>query len=631
MTPGIPVRFDFDLSGAVFAASGDDLVIGCPDGGCVVLREYLVLASEGELPVFELLNGERVPGETYLFAFAPDMGPEPELETKADGAATGSGSGEYADDPGSLADGLNAVGGQGDAYSPHAAPPLVQGISPLGAIDSPLGTETEAGPTDGGSTDGGSTDGGSTDGGSTDGGPPGNHGGGPVFEEQMDVQILLNPGFEASGYRGSTWGYVDDLGNWRNLGDVDNQLSPQFFFSPKTSALRCPPAQDDGAMKTWGTDMDQKPEEGVRLMELDARSGADDTLTQAVATQAGQSVTVTFSFTPRAGEDGESGLSSNDFKVTLGDQLVAAVTWDADFGDGAWLVTLGHGVTTSDGSDRDFHFTNDGYVDGSDDAATDWTRLSFNLTADRDHAELTFSEYADHNDGYGTLLDSVSVERGFDSYVVGDSQEGLEFLAGTDGDDALFGSPRGVVDGTETGISFAEVIDGGDGDDALYGGQNFLTVLSGGEGDDFIVAGRPLTHGMEESQDMDSGVGVNLILPGSGNDYIRLGDGDDAILLNREALVNGETLVVEGFDPGSGQGTADQLFLADGLSVLGPATYGGDGMHLLVGDGTASVEVTLLGLAPTSLDKFLVTGPEADILDDQVQQIIDSGGAALLA
>lgn len=591
LSPDAPLRFGFDLSEATFAGSGNDLVISCAQGGCVVLRGYLALAVEGTLPTFEMLDGERVPGDFYLFAFEPGDLPDIELATEAGDAPQGAGSGEYSDDPGALGLGLDAVDGQNDLPSPSGVPLLpVQGIPPLDATPGRHGETSE-----------------------------------PIFADQVDVQIVLNPGFEHPEHD-EDWIYLDDAGHWHNAGEARPLEAPRFrgmrLFSLLAESAGRPP------VKSWGAAPGRESAEGERFMELDARQGTVDTLTQAIATQAGGTVTVSFNFTPRMDGVDDHGMSTNDFKVTLGDRLVAAVTWDA--ASGAWLVTLGEGVTTADGSDRDFHFTNDGYIPGIDGTATDWTHLSFSLTADQDHADLSFHEYAARDDGFGALLDFVNVVRGFDILTEGADRDGVEFLAGTNGDDAIFGSPRGVVDGVEDAFSFAEVIDGGAGDDALYGGQNFLTVLSGGEGDDFIVAGRPVTFGMEESQDMDTGVGMNLILPGCGNDYIRLGDGDDAVILNREALVDGETLVVEGFAPGSGDLPADQIFLADGLSVLGPVTYEDGDLHLLVGDADATIEITLRGMSPTDLDLFLVTGAEADLLDAQVREIIDSGGASLV-
>jgi VCBS repeat-containing protein len=66
-------------------------------------------------------GGETIAGDTYLFAFggADQNG---DLETAAGNAAGSSGAGQYNDNPGALFDGINALGGQGDAYDPHVFP-----------------------------------------------------------------------------------------------------------------------------------------------------------------------------------------------------------------------------------------------------------------------------------------------------------------------------------------------------------------------------------------------------------------------------------------------------------------------------------------------------------------------------
>ncbi|WP_338668882.1 hypothetical protein [Pseudodesulfovibrio methanolicus] len=588
LAAGVPVKFGFDLSEADFAASGNDLVISLPGGGSVVLLGYLALAGEDALPVFEMLDGQMVPGDVYLFAFGQAV------ETAAGDAPGGSGAGAYADDPGLLGSGLDALDGQSSLFSatPQAdAPssPPVEG-APLPAQDAVT-----------------------------------------IFPETTPVQIVLNPDFEASGYTGDRWSYLDDVDHWRNTGGADGPDGPnlQLFHRMMAMSPMGLAPTGDSPMKTWGRDMPQKPLQGDRLMELDARTGSVDTLSQAIATKAGEALTIAFHFAPRVDGIDAPGMDSNDFQVTLGDQLVATITWDAAFGDGTWLVTMGEGVTTADGGTGSFHFTNWGYVEGAD--ATDWTELAFTLTAGQDHAALTFSEFSAHSDGYGTLIDAVTAYRGFDTLTVGGESDDIhhaEFLAGTDGDDAIFGSAHTVVDGVDDTYSHAEVIDGGAGDDALYGGQNFLTVISGGAGDDFIVAGRPLSYGLEESHATDEPVGQSYILPGSGNDYVRLGEGADAIILNRDALVDGEKLTVENFTPNNGESlNSDHLFLADGLQLQGSSYTDGD-LHLLIGDGTGSIEVTLVGMEPAAVETFLHTGTEADTVNDQIQAVIDSGGLA---
>ncbi|MEZ7195232.1 calcium-binding protein [Pseudodesulfovibrio karagichevae] len=116
-----PVRFNFDPSNAVFTGENGNLEIAVDGGGTIILENYQALADSGHLPLFEMPSGEMVAGDTYMFAFAgPDQNGD--IETAAGNAASGSGAGQYTDDHGALFDGINALGGQGDAYDPHAFP-----------------------------------------------------------------------------------------------------------------------------------------------------------------------------------------------------------------------------------------------------------------------------------------------------------------------------------------------------------------------------------------------------------------------------------------------------------------------------------------------------------------------------
>lgn len=113
-----PVHFNFDISEAEFTGADGNLQIAIEGGGTIILEGYQALAEAGSLPTFQMMDGEVVAGDVYLFAFA-DQGDQTDLETAADGAATGSGAGAYSDDAGQLFAGLSALGGQGDAYDPH--------------------------------------------------------------------------------------------------------------------------------------------------------------------------------------------------------------------------------------------------------------------------------------------------------------------------------------------------------------------------------------------------------------------------------------------------------------------------------------------------------------------------------
>lgn len=132
LTADTPVKFNFDLSEAVFTGVNGNLEIVVEGGGTVILENYQALAESGTLPTFETLNGEQVAGEVYLFAFADaeDATTEEELETAADAGGGGSGAGDYSDDAGALFDGVDALGGQGDAFDGATTPviPEVTGL-----------------------------------------------------------------------------------------------------------------------------------------------------------------------------------------------------------------------------------------------------------------------------------------------------------------------------------------------------------------------------------------------------------------------------------------------------------------------------------------------------------------------
>ena len=126
LTADTPVKFMFDLSDAIFTGVNGNLEIVVEGGGTVILENYQAFAEAGTLPTFEMLDGEQIAGEVYLFAFGEDVEgvTQEDLETAAGAAATGSGAGEYSDDAGTLYDGLDALGGQDDAYDSTAIEPL---------------------------------------------------------------------------------------------------------------------------------------------------------------------------------------------------------------------------------------------------------------------------------------------------------------------------------------------------------------------------------------------------------------------------------------------------------------------------------------------------------------------------
>jgi len=114
-----PVKFDFDLADAVFSGIDGNLDITVEGGGTVVLENYQALADAGSLPLFEMASGEQVAGDVYIYAF-DGVDRNADMETAADNANTGSGAGQYSDDPGALVAGVEALGGQGDAFGGSA-------------------------------------------------------------------------------------------------------------------------------------------------------------------------------------------------------------------------------------------------------------------------------------------------------------------------------------------------------------------------------------------------------------------------------------------------------------------------------------------------------------------------------
>ena len=128
LTTDTLVKFTFDLSEAEFIGNGNNLEIYVEGGGKIILLDYLILAEMKNLPSFEMIDGELVPGGVYLFAFeGEDQPTEEALETAADAGTSGSGAGAYSDDPGSLFAGLDALGGQGDAYDSHS----IEALEPI--------------------------------------------------------------------------------------------------------------------------------------------------------------------------------------------------------------------------------------------------------------------------------------------------------------------------------------------------------------------------------------------------------------------------------------------------------------------------------------------------------------------
>ena len=125
LTAGMLIAYQFDTSDATFASNGKDLVLTTANGGTIVFEGFLDLAETDELPVFELLGGEQVPGDVYLFAF--NLTDDAESETAANSALSGSGIGVYVDDDGNLYRSLDSLRAMDD--------PDRGGINPFTADD----------------------------------------------------------------------------------------------------------------------------------------------------------------------------------------------------------------------------------------------------------------------------------------------------------------------------------------------------------------------------------------------------------------------------------------------------------------------------------------------------------------
>lgn len=108
------VEFKFDTTDAVFTGNGNDLVITVEGGGVIVFEDYLLHAQNDDLPTFQLIDGEQISGDVYLFAFNEMEEDGEELETAADGSGGSSGAGAYSDEAGDLFDGQSALGAQDD-------------------------------------------------------------------------------------------------------------------------------------------------------------------------------------------------------------------------------------------------------------------------------------------------------------------------------------------------------------------------------------------------------------------------------------------------------------------------------------------------------------------------------------
>ncbi|MBG0789706.1 MAG: hypothetical protein H0S80_04320 [Desulfovibrionaceae bacterium] len=120
------VQLNFDFDPTQFRADGTTLVIGY-DGYEIRLENFFNADGTTGVENFLTQDGQVFSAADILAAvMGTDAGTGENLETAAAAAGAGSGAGAYSDDPGNLYDGLNALGGQGDAYA-HETPEFLEG------------------------------------------------------------------------------------------------------------------------------------------------------------------------------------------------------------------------------------------------------------------------------------------------------------------------------------------------------------------------------------------------------------------------------------------------------------------------------------------------------------------------
>jgi Ca2+-binding RTX toxin-like protein len=154
--------------------------------------------------------------------------------------------------------------------------------------------------------------------------------------------------------------------------------------------------------------------------------------------------------------------------------------------------------------------------------------------------------------GNDTLNDTIIGSDGRDTILGGPvTGGGDDYLFGGDGDDSISGG-----DGNDTlvGGDGKDTLDGGDGNDLIFPGFGGENTLIGGAGDDSLYG---------DAGDIRGLLGVtrsfsrNLMMGGSGNDYIRGGD-------VAETLMGGA-----GNDFLDGQAGRDILYGGDGNDTIG--------------------------------------------------------------
>lgn len=158
--PGQSVTLAANAADMSFLRDGADLVVS-HESGTTLYKGFFAQGEDKPLPSLVLADGETVSGEDFLRAMNPDM----DLLSTAAGPAPantpGSGSGDYADDPGNLIGGVDALGTLGGlgpwggarpvSELPEASPLAESGPAAPGAAVPPVGpTEPPVAPEAGG-------------------------------------------------------------------------------------------------------------------------------------------------------------------------------------------------------------------------------------------------------------------------------------------------------------------------------------------------------------------------------------------------------------------------------------------------------------------------------------------------
>ena len=110
---GARLVFDFDPATATVSRAGNDLVFQMDDGGSVTLARFFEVGGQ-TLPSLVLPAGDEVASADFLSAF--DINLETAAGPGASSSAASGGSGEYADDPGALIDGISRLGSLGTIF-----------------------------------------------------------------------------------------------------------------------------------------------------------------------------------------------------------------------------------------------------------------------------------------------------------------------------------------------------------------------------------------------------------------------------------------------------------------------------------------------------------------------------------